>query len=1052
MDDIQTPPEAPSVAQAAPEQSPIPAPQATPSEVTPAPPEAPQEAPKPTSSAVNIYDLSGAKPTLGTIDPEEVTEAVKSGKFSLPQGKPIDVISPDGTRGSLDPSEAHDAFHNGYRFATPKDYEAENYSSTGQTVKAGLEAAARGVAGPLAPAIERAAGVTPNDILKRREYLEANHPVVAATSEIGGLGASMLTGVGEAQLLDAAGEGAVHLAGLGADGAMARIGSAAIKGAVENGIYSSGDSAARVISGDPNVTIQNAVVNTGLATLVGAGVGGGLGSAGELWNATKGSKLGTLLKGISDRAGGIEGATPSVTEQTFQKAGIELSPTVAGLASDSPVLREKASTLSQSHGFVAGMSEKELGRAYDQAADSVASSFGRKADDIEDFDKYGTGNKYTAAADKDFSPQLEGPVKTYEKFQDTNSNVDLSRSVDAKSEDLTKAANKVQAAMAKTSKALDAAMESGDSGRAVDLASQMEAHDLELRKINALSKAPGAIDYTAERLAKLAQDETWTQTPDSSTMAAYKRVTKNLDSLETLGGLRKQYQGLGNDARVAFRAGDNDLGIALKKMQSILEDTHEKELVRAVGRKEGGQALDELAEANKGYAKAAAMKNALNDSLHADSSSVSGFGKALKEMGRTDGEAVFNRLNGKNDANILDVMQKQYPNLAKEVRDSHINQLFSAAAKDGKIQAPAFFKAFNKLSPQLKEFILQGADKEKLAALEQAVSAMADKTKNHSMSGVVGSRLMSSVMGNAMGMATALLSHLPGVGYAVGKAAELASREAGNAADYAMLKFIASNKPISAPGFKATLDLYHNAIKGDQLATKAAKAIFNAGTKVMPDHLVPTDNDRSRLDKQLKKVQADPSVLEGVGKDLNHYSAEHVTPAATSAARTSTYLNSIRPNSAQNSPLDSKLPISADAKAAFNNALDIAHNPLVLMDKIKKGTLNQLDMQHAQAMYPEWVQAQQAKVSHALMDHISKGDVVPYKTRLMVSLFTGQALDSTMTPVGISSAQPTPTPPMQQQTASGSMKNKKGSSALTRAPGQYKTASQSAESDRSDRS
>lgn len=939
----------------------------------------------------------------------------------------------------------------------PADDLPTDYGSAGQSIAAGAEAAGRGALGPVAPFLERVAGVPKADIEGRREAFEQNHPVASTLSEIGGLGASALTGVGEAKALDLMGEGAAHLVGLGSDGALARIGSAAVKGAAENALYSAGDSAAKAVSGDPNLTVQNALTSAGLSAVIGGGVGGSLGSVGELWNATKGSKLGTLLKGIADRTGGIEGAEVPATEQTFKDAGIELSPAVAGLASDNPLLRQEASTLSQGESHFARTADTQIEHAYEQAADGVAASFGRKADEVGDFDKYDHGNRIANAVQEDFSPQLEGPVKSYEKYRENYSNVDLPRSMDAKSEDLSKAALKLQSEMNKTAKALDAAMEANDSEKSVELASKMSDHQSELAQLNKLSKQPGASDTIQEKLAKLVQDESWNQTPDSGIMSAYKRLSKNSESLETLGGLRKQAQDLGSQARAAFRSGDSELGTALRKMKSVLDDVHEKSLFWAVGKKEGIPALAELQVANKGYRAAAMMRDELNGSLHADSHSVSGFGKSVKEMGRTDGEAVFNRLNGKNDANILNVLQKQYPKTAQAVRDAHLDQLFKASTKDGKLQAPKFFQELNKLTksnPTLKEFLLQGADGKKLAAIEQATKMMVDKTKNHSMSGVVGSRLMSGAMGNAIGMITAISSHLPGIGFVVGKAADLVGREAGDAARYGMLKFLGSNKPINSAGFKATVDLYHHSINGDKLANKAVKSIFNSGVKVLPDHAFPTENDRNKLDKQMKKVQADPSVLTTVGQHTAHYLPNEGTAMAQAATQAANYINSKRPQPSKASPLDSDAVVSPDHKAAFNNVLNIAHQPLIIMDKINNGTLTPQDIQHLQGMYPQLAQQLQSKVTQEMVDHISKGGTIPYKTRLGVSLFTGKALDSTMSPLGISSAQPkTDTagsaapPPKPGQSVSS-----KGASALQKSPKQFRTVSQSAEQDRSDRS
>lgn len=932
------------------------------------------------------------------------------------------------------------------------------YTTPGQTIAAGAEAAARGALGPAAPFLERVAGVPKSDILARREQFQENHPVASAATEIGGLGASMLTGLGEAKLLDAAGEGASHLAGLGADSGLARIGSAAVKGAAENALYTAQDEASKAISGDPNATVQNAIVPVGLSALLGGGIGGALGTTGELWKATKASQLGEFLKGISDRTGGIEGQTsPSVAETTFKDAGIDMSPSVAGLSSENPLLREQASTLSQSDSHFARKAKDEIANAYTQAGEGVADSLGRKASDVDrEFDKNYHGKNIADSIAEDFSQKTAEPIKQFEDFSNRYANVDLPQSITNKSEELATATNKAQSELDKLTKNAQKAVASGDVASATEHVSAIEQKQAQIKQLQGLANQPGATDAAAEKLAKMAQDESWTQSPSSDTMAAYHRIIKDLPAANTLGGLRAQSITIGDLIGKATDAKDFTLARNLGRMKSVLDDIHGDSLTWAVGKKEGGDALTSLAQAKAGYRAAALIKDDLNSSLGAKGS-VSGFPKAVKEMGKMDAETVANRLGGKNDAHVLQTLEEHYPKAAKAVRDMHIAKLLSAA-KDGEgINAPKFFNELNKLtkdSPQLKEFIMRGVKQNKLASLEKAVGLLKDSEYNFTKSGPVAAKLLRGSIGNAMGWVTALASHAPAVGYALGKAGDMVQHEGGDAVRYGMLKFMGSNAPISAPGFKAAVDLMHHAIKGDALATKAAGALFKSGVKVMPEHLYPIDNDRKSLDKKLKNAAKDPTALNTVGNDTAHYMPDHGTAMAQTAATTTQYLNSIRPQPPKAAPLDSDAMISPDHKAAFNNALNIAHNPLILMDKIKQGTLTPQDMQHATAMYPQWVQSQQAKVTKALMEQVSKGETVPYKIRIGVSLFTNQPLDSTLTQLGIESAQPIPqaAAPPSTQTASKKSVTSKGASALQKAPQQYRTASQAAEQDRGDRS
>ena len=90
------------------------------------------------------------------------------------------------------------------------ELDTDKYSSLGQQTIAGLEGIGKGIAGPLAPLLERGLGVKPEDIRGRAE----ENPITAGVGETAGLGVGLLTGTGEAAVMTKAGEAATELAGL----------------------------------------------------------------------------------------------------------------------------------------------------------------------------------------------------------------------------------------------------------------------------------------------------------------------------------------------------------------------------------------------------------------------------------------------------------------------------------------------------------------------------------------------------------------------------------------------------------------------------------------------------------------------------------------------------------------------------------------------------------------------------------------------------------------------------------------------------------------------
>jgi hypothetical protein len=81
-----------------------------------------------------------------------------------------------------------------------------------------------------------------------------------------------------------------------------------------------------------------------------------------------------------------------------------------------------------------------------------------------------------------------------------------------------------------------------------------------------------------------------------------------------------------------------------------------------------------------------------------------------------------------------------------------------------------------------------------------------------------------------------------------------------------------------------------------------------------------------------------------------------------------------------------------------------------------------------------------------MTDFMNKDGVVPYKTRIGLSMFLAQPLDSTMSPMSIMAAQPIPKqPPMPQQ---GKTKGSKSSPALQKMSQGYATPGQAREAHR----
>ena len=150
-----------------------------------------------------------------------------------------------------------------------------DYSTPGQQLLTGIEGAGQGYAGPLATAAELGLsklgvpGLSPEEQAGRA----AAHPWIHGGAEALGLGAGIITGTGEAGLVGKIGEAATQ------SGNFSKLGASVIKGAIESGLFQTGDEISNAILGksDPEAPVAAALTYIGAAGLIGGGIGGTIG-------------------------------------------------------------------------------------------------------------------------------------------------------------------------------------------------------------------------------------------------------------------------------------------------------------------------------------------------------------------------------------------------------------------------------------------------------------------------------------------------------------------------------------------------------------------------------------------------------------------------------------------------------------------------------------------------------------------------------------------------------------------------------------------------------
>ena len=324
------------------------------------------------------------------------------------------------------------------------------------------------------------------------------------------------------------------------------------------------------------------------------------------------------------------------------------------------------------------------------------------------------------------------------------------------------------------------------------------------------------------------------------------------------------------------------------------------------------------------------------------------------------------------DPEFVKFMQKEFPNQYEAVKQFKRAELLDAAHSTERGFIPkTFFRKFNDLEPEIQKALYSPEEISKINAADTFISKAFPKTYN-------GSDTAHTLMAHEA------LSSIHGALTA-------------NARDLGLKKMI-SMASKTAEGRQA-VELAQATVKGEKIADGAIKSVFNAA-KQMPANVIPLVSARAKLDKLVQQAAHDPSRLVAMNDNNNSIPAYSAGMAA-SAGRVVQYLSSIRPQSAPHMTLDSSLPLDPAKKAQYERALDIANQPLTVLNGLKDARITPSDIMALKSMYPNVYNKLSSKINTEIMESVHNGKEVPYKTRMGLSIFLGQPLDSTMTPASM---------------------------------------------------
>lgn len=545
--------------------------------------------------------------------------------------------------------------------------------------------------------------------------------------------------------------------------------------------------------------------------------------------------------------------------------------------------------------------------------------------------------------------------------------------------------------------------------------------------------APLLMDAKAEASNKIAQlivDNNLVKGPSEASLNLANKVMHQLEKQETAHDIRQYIKGLSDTA--PFGSETYQTG---KQLKNVLRDLQDSTIMSHLETK-APEVMGEFTANQNAYKQARELIDNLNDRLHVGKyGGPASFGTALREMAPED---VLKRLSPKGDVDMQRLLSEQFPEVADIAKAHEWNKLLKTAqGKEGfDVNATKLFNNIDKLSPEMKAFIMSPEQAQKLTAIQDLLKAI-PKKMNTSGTARTLDKLWGTMPASAAGIGAMLTGHNPVAGFILGKIGQLVGREAPDAVRLAMLKFLGSSEATSAEGLRAAVQMAQATIKGENRLTKATKSIFEAGRDVVEQ---PSAAERAKIKKHVDIIIESPDDLMNVGGKTGHYLPDHGSALATITSRNLQYLATLKPNTAPLGVLDPERVASSTEESEYNNALDIAQNPLLVLKNVKDGTLTTKDMQHLHMMYPALAGRMSEKMNQQLIEAIHAGKTIPYKTKLSMSVFLGHSLDSSMSQMYIMSNQ---LPPPQQQMQSNPTKT--GMQKLDKMPSMYSTPQQSRE-------
>lgn len=198
----------------------------------------------------------------------------------------------------------------------------------------------------------------------------------------------------------------------------------------------------------------------------------------------------------------------------------------------------------------------------------------------------------------------------------------------------------------------------------------------------------------------------------------------------------------------------------------------------------------------------------------------------------------------------------------------------------------------------------------------------------------------------------------------------------------------------NAEALKSSMDFMHASHRGESAIDDGVRSIlYGKETQLEADEIL-----RESLKKHMQELSSDPEKLLDLSGNLAHYMPGHAAQISFTFARAAEYLNKIKPKPVQLAPMNGEIAPNKVAQAAYDRQVHNVAQPLLILDRVRRGTLLPIDVTTMQMVYPELHQAMLEKTTDLVIGAKAEGKAIPYRQRLGIGILMGQPVDFSMKP------------------------------------------------------